>query len=447
MSHVDHPKGVEIGTGGLYNTACSKTPILKTSWPYVPHGNSLPDLALLLSFENLTVRSSGNSSNTGPLVVYANNAHEAQAQAYPPTMASITEHDVSYADGAKNIHYLAAGPSTGPLIIFLHGWPAIALTWKNQLLTFASLGFRAIAPDMPGWGKSTARRVTTDYTLETLVEGMLALLSATGRSAAVWVAHDWGAGVASSLTAHHPAAVQALVLLCVPYRSLELGLDHLVSFVNRTIYPADKYPYGQWDYMAYYEESFEECIKQLEADVPAFCKSVWPRPPEPDGYADADVFKPAPSASIRKNGGRFGGGPAPPADTLPAPLLEGEIFDAFVKATEETGVWGGCAYYSNHTANAAYSSQAPNGGRLGRDRPVLFVHAKFDFICATLTTRVADLMREACENLTEVTLETGHNVHFEKPEEVNAAVARFLVEEAKEIWPGYADSGYRKVNA
>lgn len=379
-------------------------------------------------------------------MVHANNAHEAQTRTYPLIMANITEHDVSYADGTKKIHYLAAGPSSGPLMIFLHGWPAIALTWKHQMLTFASLGFRAIAPDMPGWGKSSARHVTTDYTQEALVEGMLALLSATGRSAAVWVAHDWGAGVASSLAAHHPAAVQALVLLCVPYKSLEMGLDHLVSFVDRSIYPADEYPYGQWDYMAYYEEAFEECVKQLEANVPAFCKSVWPRPPEPNGYNAADAFKPAFTASIRKTRGRFGGTPAPPADTLPAPLLEGEVFDAFVKATQDTGLWGGSAYYMNHKANAAYNGQAPHAGKLGRDKPVLFIHAKFDFVCATLTTRLVDPMREACENLTEVTVEAGHNVHFEKPEEVNAAVARFLVEEAKAIWPGYKDSGYRKVN-
>lgn len=361
-------------------------------------------------------------------------------------MASITEHDVSYADGAKKIHYLAAGPSAGPLIIFLHGWPAIALTWKHQLLTFASLGFRAIAPDMPGWGKSSSRRITSDYTQEALVEGMLALLSATGRSAAVWVAHDWGAGVASSLAAHHPEAVQALALLCLPYKSIELGLSHLVSFVDRKIYPEDEYPYGQWDYMAYYEEAFEECVKPLEADVPGFCKSVWVRPP-PGGYLAADAFKPFFTASIRKNRGRFGDGkPAPPTETLPAPLLEGEVFDAFIRATQETGLWAGSAYYLNHKANAAYNGQAPNGGRLGKDKPVLFIHAKFDFVCATLTTRIAAPMREACENLTELTIETGHNVHFEKPDEVNAALARFLVEEVKDIWPGFADSGYRKVN-
>lgn len=403
----------------------------------------MTDLALFLKFENLSFHSPEHPAQTESLVIYTVNEYEAQARAYLPIMASITEHDVSYADGVKKIHYLAAGPSSGPLIIFLHGWPAIALTWKNQLLTFASLGFRVIAPDMPGWGKSSARHVTSDYTQEALVEGMLALLSATGRSAAVWVAHDWGAGVASSLAAHHPKAVQALVLLCLPYKSIEMGLDHLVSFVDRKVYPEDEYPYGQWDYMAYYEEAFEEAVKPLEADVPSFCKSVWPKP---NGYDAADAFKPTFTASIRKNRGRFGGTPAPPAATLPAPLFEGEVFDAFVRTTQETGLWGGSAYYLNHKANAAYNGQAPNGGKLGKEKPVLFVHAKFDFVCATLTTRIADPMREACENLTEMTIEAGHNVHFEKPEEVNAALARFLVEEVKGIWPGYADSGYRRVN-
>ncbi|KAK2611194.1 hypothetical protein N8I77_004560 [Diaporthe amygdali] len=361
-------------------------------------------------------------------------------------MATITEHEVSYSNGAKKIHYLAAGPSAGPLIIFLHGWPAIALTWKHQLQAFASLGFYVIAPDMPGSGKSTARHVTTDYTQEALVEGMLALLSATGRSAAVWVAHDWGSGVASSLAAHHPTVIRALVLLSVPYKSIELGLDHLVSFVDRSIYPKDDYPYGQWDYMASYEEDFEKCVAEFEANVPGLCKLAYSRPP-PEGYSAADAFKPTFTASTRKNGGLFGGHPAPPAETLPAPLLEGEVFDTFVQATQETGLWAASAYYINHKANANFNSQAPNEGRLGKDKPVLFIHATFDFVCATLTTRVAEPMREACENLTEVTIGAGHNVHFEKPEEVNAAVARFLVEETKDFWPEYSDLEYRKLKA
>ncbi|KAI0965027.1 alpha/beta-hydrolase [Xylaria arbuscula] len=359
-------------------------------------------------------------------------------------MATITEHDVSYADGAKNIHYLAAGPSSGPLVIFLHGWPAIALTWKHQLQAFALLGFRAVAPDMPGWGKSTRRQITADYSQEALVEGMLALLSANCRSAAVWVAHDWGAAVASSLAAQHPTAIQALVLLCIPYKSAELGLDHLVSLVDRTVYPEDEYPFGQWDYMAYYEESFDKAIAYYEANVLGLLKVLYARS---EANSAADANKPAFTANIRKTNGLFDGNPAPPAEAIPAPLLEGEIFDAFVEATEKNGLWAGSAYYLNHKVNAAYNGEAPNGGRLGEEKPVLFIHAKFDYICPTLTTRLAEPMREACENLTEATVEAGHFVQFEKPEEVNAAIVKFLVEEAKESWPGYADPEHRKGDA
>jgi soluble epoxide hydrolase/lipid-phosphate phosphatase len=361
-------------------------------------------------------------------------------------MATITEHQVSYENGAKTINYIAAGAPSGPLIIFLHGWPGIGLTWKRQLQAFALLGFRAVAPDMPGWGKSTHRRVITDYAQQSLVEGMLALLSANGRSAAVWVAHDWGAAVASSLAAHHPEVIQALVLLCIPYKSAELGLDHLISLVDRSLYPEDEYPFGQWDYMAYYEERFEKCIADFEANLPGLCKIMF-APPPPQGYSDDVMSKPALTAGIRNNGGLFGGNPAPPVDFLPAPLHEGEVFNAFMKATENTGVWGGSAYYMNHKANAGYNSQAPNGGRLGMNKPVLFIHAKFDSIGATLTTRLAEPMREACENLTEVTVEAGHNVHWEKPEEVNAAIVRFLIKEVKEAWPAYTVSGYHKGRA
>ncbi|KAI0141760.1 alpha/beta-hydrolase [Xylariaceae sp. FL1272] len=345
-------------------------------------------------------------------------------------------HNISYANGAKNIHYLAAGPSSGPLIIFLHGWPAIAQTWKDQLQAFALLGFRAIAPDMPGWGKSSCRKIVTDYTQEALVEGMLALLTANDRTAAVWVAHDWGAAVASSLAAQHPRAIQALVLLCIPYKSAELGLEHLKSLVDRSVYPEDDYPFGQWDYMAYYEESFEKSVAEYEANIRGLFKILYARP---GSYNVADAFKPAFTSNTRKSNGLFGGSAAPPTETLPAPLLDGEVFYALVKTTGENGLWGATAYYLNHKMNAAYNGQAPNGGRLGKDKPVLFYHTRYDYIGATLTSRLADPMREACENLTEVTIETGHNPYFEQPEAVDAVIARFLVLEGKDCWPDNAE--------
>lgn len=67
-------------------------------------------------------------------------------------MMGLEEHEFSFDIGGttKKTFYVAAGPQDGPLLIFIHGWPAIGKTWQHQLATFGSLGFRTIAPDMPG---------------------------------------------------------------------------------------------------------------------------------------------------------------------------------------------------------------------------------------------------------------------------------------------------------
>ena len=109
-------------------------------------------------------------------------------------MTKYEEHELSYDNNSKSIFYLAAGLRSGPLMIFMHGWPGIGKPWHQQLTAFASLGFRAVAPDMPGYGRSTARNVTSDYAQENIVQGMLAVLADTGRDQAIWVGHDWGCG-------------------------------------------------------------------------------------------------------------------------------------------------------------------------------------------------------------------------------------------------------------
>ena len=349
-------------------------------------------------------------------------------------MAAITEHDVFYA-GDKKIHYLAAGPVNGPLILFIHGWPATAITWKTQIDACAALGFRAIAPDMPGYGKSTARRVIEDYCQETLVEGMMALLADTGRDAAIWVGHDWGAAVTSSVATQHPEAVKALVNLCVPYRTLELGWEGFLPLVNRDIYPADEYEFGQWDYMKNYEENFEKTIEWFDQDAAGFCKALMQKRPLPPNRIGA-------LSTVRKSGWMGGISKPPSVDMSGPPTLLAEAFDSFVEDMQKTGLWSGSAYYMNHKRNAEYIRKASSNARL--KQPVLFIHGLWDLTCDTKTSRFVEPMREVCSNLTEATVEAGHWVHFEKPGEVNAALFRFIVEELPSEWPGFWDSGYTK---
>ena len=64
-------------------------------------------------------------------------------------MSEITEH-IFVEESGEEQFYLASGPTDGPLIILCHGWPAIARTWEAQINAFAAVGYRIIAPDMPG---------------------------------------------------------------------------------------------------------------------------------------------------------------------------------------------------------------------------------------------------------------------------------------------------------
>jgi len=127
----------------------------------------------------------------------------------------ITEHMAK--GDTHSSFYLACGAADAPLIIFLHGWPELSISWRHQLPVFAALGFRAIAPDMRGYGRSTIHSRHEDYALEHSVSDMLRLLDSLGREQALWVGHDWGSPVVWSLASHHPARCAGIANLCVPY--------------------------------------------------------------------------------------------------------------------------------------------------------------------------------------------------------------------------------------
>ena len=95
--------------------------------------------------------------------------------------------------------YLACGASHATPIIFLHGWPELSISWQHQLPAFASLGFKALAPDMRGYGRSSIYGRHEDYSLEEVVTDMMELLDAIGAEKAVWVGHDGGEKVAALL--------------------------------------------------------------------------------------------------------------------------------------------------------------------------------------------------------------------------------------------------------
>ncbi len=311
--------------------------------------------------------------------------------------------------------YLAAGAPEAPLVVFVHGWPELSHSWRHQLPFAAGRGLRAVAPDMRGYGRSTVHPGAAAYALEHSVADMLELLEGLGRRDAVWVGHDWGSQVVWALAAHHPERCRGVASLCVPY--LPNGAS-AVAYVDRSIYPADRYPLGQWDYFAFYQEAFQKACADFAADVGATVRCLF-RKGNPDGAG-----KPAPTASVRANGGWFGGaGVAPDLPRDPA-VLDAADVAVYTAALERNGFVAPCSWYLNGKANVEYGKRSRNGGRL--DMPVLFLHGAHDYTCQTVTGTVAEPMRAHCARLSEAVLPTGHWMAQEDPDGVNAALAAWL---------------------
>jgi pimeloyl-ACP methyl ester carboxylesterase len=104
----------------------------------------------------------------------------------------------------------------GPLVLLCHGWPELSYSWRHQIEALAAAGFRDAAPDMRGFGQSSAPPDISAYSIFDSVGDMVALVAALGASKAAIVAHDWGAPVAWHAALFRPDLFSAAAGLSVP---------------------------------------------------------------------------------------------------------------------------------------------------------------------------------------------------------------------------------------
>ena len=334
----------------------------------------------------------------------------------------VTEHTVKTARHTTG--YLACGAEGGPLLVFCHGWPELSLSRRHQLPAMAALGFRCIAPDMQGYGRSNTYPRHEDFAQEPIVEDMLELLDSIGRDKAVWIGHDWGSSVVWNIASHHPEKTAAVASLCVPYIAQGFTIENRLPLVDRSIYPADTYPAGQWDYHLFYEEHFDKARADFEANIRNVVKALF-RKGDP-----ARVGKPSPTATVRKAGGWFGGGACPdvPRD---ADIISEQDLDAYTAALERNGFFGPNSWYMNHKVNGEYAKRSKTSKL---SMPALFLHAAYDTACETVHSKLAEPMRRDCAQLTEVVVNSGHWMAQEQPAAVNAALTKWLAAELADYW-------------
>ena len=171
--------------------------------------------------------------------------------------------------------YLSCGAKQATPIIFLHGWPELSVSWRGQLPVFAGLGFRAVAPDMRGYGRCSAYSRDEDYGPEAIAADMIELSGSLGEEKAIWVGHDWGAPVVWSIAQHHPERCHGVAGLCVPYIPNGFTVENLVPLADRSVYPAETFPTAQWDYQMFYRENFAIAEAGFETNVGATVRALF----------------------------------------------------------------------------------------------------------------------------------------------------------------------------
>ncbi|MEV8328776.1 alpha/beta hydrolase [Kitasatospora sp. NPDC056731] len=116
---------------------------------------------------------------------------------------------------AGRIHLVEQG--AGPLVLLLHGFPESWYSWRHQLPVLAAAGYRAVAIDVRGYGRSSRPEEVTAYRMFDLVEDNIAVVHALGERSAVIVGHDWGSTIAANSALIRPDVFRAVGLLSVPY--------------------------------------------------------------------------------------------------------------------------------------------------------------------------------------------------------------------------------------
>lgn len=113
------------------------------------------------------------------------------------------------------LHVVEQG--TGPLVIFVHGFPESWYSWRQQLPAVAAAGYRAVAIDVRGYGRSSKPAAIDAYRMMALTSDVIGLVSALGETQATLVGHDWGAPIVWNSALLRPDLFRGVSGISVPY--------------------------------------------------------------------------------------------------------------------------------------------------------------------------------------------------------------------------------------
>lgn len=296
----------------------------------------------------------------------------------------------------------------GPLVLLVHGFPELAISWTAQIEALAAAGYRVVAPDMRGYGQTQAPDRTEDFAIFHLVGDLVDLVRALGERQAVVIGHDWGAAVAWNAALMRPDVFRAVSGLSVPFQprtvtgpptrlmreaSAKLGLGELyiVSF---------QHPAAHGDFDLDPERALRKCFWSFDGATPRDRQSTGFLP---GGQAMLETIS---------------------DDAVLPPWMSPDHFAEYVTAFTGSGFKRPLDWYRNIDRNWALT--APWQGKT-IDQPSLFLVGENDPV-RHYAGRHEKALGDWLTNLRGVVeiKGAGHWIQQERPTEVNAALVSFL---------------------
>ncbi|NP_001304219.1 bifunctional epoxide hydrolase 2-like [Vigna radiata] len=265
------------------------------------------------------------------------------------------EHRTVEVNGIK-MHVAEKGE--GPVVLFLHGFPELWYSWRHQILALSSRGYRAVAPDLRGYGDTEAPESISSYTIMHLVGDIVALIDSLGVGQVFLVAHDWGAIVGWYLCLFRPEKIKAYVCLSVPFMPRNPKVRPVDAM--RALYGDDYYICG------FQEPGKAEALYGSNNNIGEVIKSILTnRRPGPPILPKEGVA--LPSGSL-------------PSRPLPSWLSEEDV-TYYASKFSKTGLTGGLNYYRNLNLNWELTA-AWTGAKV--KVPVKFITGDLDVVYTSL---------------------------------------------------------------
>lgn len=288
---------------------------------------------------------------------------------------------------------------SGPAVVFCHGFPDLAWSWRRQLTAVAAAGFRAIAPDQRGYGGTDGPDAVEAYDIHHLTGDLVHLLDTLGIERAVFVGHDWGGLVAWQMPLLHPARTAGVVGVNTPY--LPRPPAPTVSLLRAM--------FGPRHYIVHFQEP-GAADDGLARDVRRTFRQLMKT-----GIPFSEV-----EARVARDGVRNMVDIVAGADTPGEPLLSDAELAVYVETFTRTGFTGGINWYRNLDRNWATTADLPTRIEV----PSLMVIAEWDPV---LRPELAAPMAALVSDLETVTIpRCGHWTPQERPDELNRILVDWL---------------------